>query len=131
MSAAHFRIKLCTSHLQSRPLWVWRIAGILTFLNAIPEYMLGTSGTFYGQSPAKSPAQNLRGKCDQGLTNVLPGGCPGQVQNPAGQVHFTCWLPSWASAKISSNINFSSINRPLVIDYQRDKRWHPTDNQWR
>ena len=63
-----------------RGLYGTGIAGILTLLFAKPGYMQSTAGTFYGQSPAKSHAQILAGKCE----NILVGlGIKFGIKRPA------------------------------------------------
>ena len=66
----------------------------------------------------------------QGLTNVLPGRL-GQVSNPAGQVHFPGRLPSRTSEHFLPIVIFQvfMVVGSLVIYYQRDKYWPPTDCQ--
>ena len=63
---------------------------------------------------------------DQGLTNVLPG-CQGQVQNLVRQVHFSVVCPAGQVQILIFQV-FRTV-RQLVIYYQRDKKWHPTDSQ--
>ena len=47
---------------------------------------------------------------NQGLTNVLPG-CPGQIQNHVGQVHFSVGCP----AGQVQMLNFSSITACYLL----------------
>ena len=53
--------------------------------------------------------------------------CPGQVSNPARQVHF----PGQTSEQFLPIVIFPAfmVVGLLVIYYQRDKNWPPTDCQ--